>query len=322
MSETENSTSTKDNIKKSSDYSSRIITPFSPPDAQTTTSSSDSSGGGEGRQQQVITPLGDRQPGETIIDLGDRTPREISIKPAREPPNKFYTIKSDSRRRSKESIQKEQELRREAMIDSIKESLRANRSGAEVIRDLDIDMSGAAIAELVREARSRLEMERAEHQQIIEDRQAEFQRRLEASRFVCPYCGAICGWTDESESNHLKICGKYHEHKKIEQEKMQRRKNFVGRYERLLDFDISRSSGSVVDVVDTINNLRWTENEAKYSSGTKDEAIIEGMQRIKERIRSESDYDRRRRQKQIANLRNAATVIEGLYRRLEEEEQD
>jgi hypothetical protein len=45
------------------------------------------------------------------------------------------------------------------------------------------------------------------------------------------------------------------------------------------------------------------------------------MQRIKEKIKSESDYDRRRRQKQIANLRNAATAIEALYRRLEEEEQ-
>jgi hypothetical protein len=65
---------------------------------------------------------------------------------------------------------------------------------------------------------------------------------------------------------------------------------------------------------------KMTENEAKYS--TKDEAIIERMQRIKERIRSESDYDRRRRQKQIANLRNAATVIEALYSRLEEEEEE
>jgi hypothetical protein len=336
MSETENSTSTKDNnIKKSSDFppssssspsveaggsgeGRRIITPFSP-DAQTTTSSSDSSGVGEA-QQQVITPLGDRQPGETIIELGDRMPSEISLKPAREPPNKFYTIKSD-RQRSKESIQKEQELRRESMIDSIKESLRANRSGAEVIRDLDIDMSGAALAELVREARSRLERERAEQQSIIEDRRAEFQRRLEASRFVCPHCGAICGWTDESEINHLKTCVRYHEHKKAEEEKMQRRRNFVNRYERLLDFDIPSISSSVTDVVETINNLRWTENEAKYST-TKDGAIIEGMQHIKERISSESDYDRRRRQKQIANIRNAATAIEALYRRLEEEPEE
>jgi hypothetical protein len=36
----------------------------------------------------------------------------------------------------------------------------------------------------------------------------------------------------------------------------------------------------------------------------------------------ESDYDRRRRQKQIANLRNAATAIEALYRRLEEPEEE
>jgi uncharacterized protein (UPF0305 family) len=97
---------------------------------------------------------------------------------------------------------------------------------------------------------------------------------------------------------------------------MQRRRNFVERYERLLDFEIPRSSASAVDLIDTINHLRWQENESKYS--TKDEAIIEGMQRIKERISSESDYDRRRRQKQIANLRNAATAIEALYRRLEE----
>jgi hypothetical protein len=33
-------------------------------------------------------------------------------------------------------------------------------------------------------------------------------------------------------------------------------------------------------------------------------------------------YDRRRRQKQIANLRNAATAIEALYRRLEEEPEE
>jgi hypothetical protein len=262
--------------------------------------------------------LGDRQPGEHIFNLGDRTPTEISIKAAPEIQNKVHRFKRDMR--SSEARQKEQELRREAMIDSIKESLRANRSGAEVIRDLDVDMSGPAIAELVREARSRLEMERAEQQQIIEDRKAEFHRRLEASRFICPHCGAICGWTDESESNHLKICGKYHEHKKAEQEKMQRRKNFVERYERLLDFDIPRSTSGLSDVVDTINSLKWTENEAKYST-TKDEAIIEGLQRIKERIRSESDYDRRRRQKQIANIRNAATAIEALYRRLDDEEE-
>jgi hypothetical protein len=167
--------------------------------------------------------------------------------------------------RSKESIQKEQELRRESMIDSIKESLRTNRSGAEIIRDLDIDLSGEAIAELVREARGRLERERAEQQQIIEDRRAEFQRRLEASRFVCPYCGAICGWHDEAESNHLKICGKYHEHKKAEEEKMQRRRNYVDRYERLLGFQIPRSISDVLDAVETIDNLRWIENEAKYS---------------------------------------------------------
>jgi hypothetical protein len=310
MSEIENSTSTNNNIKNKS---SSIITPFSP-DAEPNTSSD--SLGAEG---QVTTPLGDRQPGETIIELGDRTPTEISIKAAPEIQNKVHRFKRDMR--SSEARQKEQELRREAMIDSIKESLRANRSGAEVIRDLDVDMSGAAIAELVREARSRLEMERAEQQSIIEDRRAEFQRRLEASRFVCPHCGAVCGWTDESEINHLKTCARYHEHKKAEEEKLQRRRNFVNRYERLLDFDIPSISSSVTDVVETINNLRWTENEAKYST-TKDEAIIEGMQRIKERIRAEGDYDRRRRQKQIANLRNAATAIEALYRRLDESEEE
>jgi hypothetical protein len=99
---------------------------------------------------------------------------------------------------------------------------------------------------------------------------------------------------------------------------MQRRRNYVDRYERLLGFQIPRSISDVLDAVETIDNLRWIENEAKYSD-KKDEAIIEAVQRIKEKINSESDYDRRKRQKQIANLRNAATAIEALYRRLEEE---
>jgi hypothetical protein len=61
----------------------------------------------------------------------------------------------------------------------------------------------------------------------------------------------------------------------------------------------------------------------KQSTATKkDEAIIEAAQRIKEKINSESDYDRPKRQKQIANLQNAATAIEALYRRLEEEPEE
>jgi hypothetical protein len=100
-----------------------------------------------------------------------------------------------------------------------------------------------------------------------------------------------------------------------------RRRNFVLRYERLLDFEISNSISGVLDVLEKIDNLRFIENEAKYS-GTKDEAIIEGMQRIKEKISSEGDYDRRRRQQRVANLRNAATAIEALYRRLDEPEEE
>ena len=70
---------------------------------------------------------------------------------------------------------------------------------------------------------------------------------------------------------------------------MQRSKNFVDRYERLLDFDIQRSVSSVLDVVNTINDIRWQENEAKYT--THDSAITEGLQRIKEKMSSQSDYD-------------------------------
>lgn len=84
----------------------------------------------------------------------------------------------------------------------------------------------------------------------------------------------------------------------------------------MLNFDIQRSVGSILDVVNTINDIRWQENEAKYTS--QDSAITEGLQRIKEKIGSEGDYDRRRRQKQIADLRNAATTIKVLYRRLDE----
>jgi hypothetical protein len=47
---------------------------------------------------------------------------------------------------------------------------------------------------------------------------------------------------------------------------------------------------SILRVVDTINEIRWQENEAKYTSH--DSAIIEGLQRIKEKIGSEGDYDR------------------------------
>jgi hypothetical protein len=112
---------------------------------------------------------------------------------------------------------------------------------------------------------------------------------------------------------------RYHGHKKAEDEKMQRRENYFDRFDRLLEFEIPRSIGGVSDIVETINSLRWTENEAKYSD-RKDEAILEAVQQIREKNSSESDYDRRRRQKQIANLRNAATVIEVLYQRLEEPE--
>jgi hypothetical protein len=309
MSETENSTRTKDNnIKKSPG----IITPFSPPETLQQQPNETTTGG------EVITPLSAKESG-TVIELGPvNSPTEYSLKPA--PPQEtrdtvHHVAKRDMR--SKQSIQKEQELRRESLIDSIKEALRANRPGSEIIKDLDVDMSGEAIASLVREAKSRLENERAEEQQVIEDRRIEFQRRLQERRFVCPYCKGTFGWSDESESNHLKVCDQYHQHKKAEEQKVQRRKNFVNRYERLLDFDISRSNSSIVDLIDTINELKWTEQEAKYS--TKDDAILEGLQRVKEKFGSEGEYDRQRRQKQIANLRNAATALEALYRRLDEE---
>jgi hypothetical protein len=306
MSEIENNTSTNAHNKKSPG----IITPFSPPESEQ--QPNESSG--------VITPLSDRQPGQHIIELGEARPTEYIIKGA--PPEQKGTVYHVAKRdtRSKELIQKEMELRRESMIDQIMESLRSNRSGSEIIKDLDADMSGAAIAELVREARSRLDQERAEQQSVIEDRRAEFQRRLQASRFVCPYCKGTFGWTEESEINHLKSCVQYHEHKKQEELKTQRRKNHAERYERLLDFDIPRSTGALSDVVDTINDLKWTEQEAKYSN--KDDAIIEGYERIRDKVRSESDYDRSRRQNQIAKLRNAATAIEALYRRLDEPQEE
>jgi hypothetical protein len=288
MSETENSTSTESNSKKSSDSSSIITNPFS-------------------------------TPGSRFVEFGDSNPRQISITPGEEKDNSTL-VRNFVRRDnvSAEARQKEYELRREATIDEIKERLRSNRPGAEIIAEFEGELSGEAISQLVREAKNRLESERTEQQSIIEDRRAEFQRRLQERRFVCEYCGAICGWTDDSERNHLKICVSYHEHRKSEDQKFQRRRNFVDRCERLLDFDIPRSIGYVTEIVDKINEIKWQENEAKYSS--KDSAILEGMQRIREKIGSESDYERRRRQKQIAELRNAATAIESLYRRLDEPE--
>jgi hypothetical protein len=303
MSESEDSTSTNNNIKRSS-----IITPFSP-EVEIV--------GGEGGDGSIITPIGDTQPAQHIIELGNpSSPVEHSFKPA--PPEtseKVYTFKRDAR--SKEQIQKEQELQRESLIEEIVSSLRHNRPGSEVIKNLDVNLSGPALAELVREAKSRLEQERAQQLSAQEDRQAEFQRRLQASRFICPWCSAVCGWTDESESNHLKKCTRYLEHKRAEEDKFQRKRNFEQRYERLLDFEISNAVSGVLDCVEKIDSLKFTESEAKYSA--KDPAIIEASQSIQEKIRSESDYDRRRRQNRIANLRNAATAIEALYRRLEEE---
>ena len=288
MSETENSTSTESNSKKSSDSSSIITNPFS-------------------------------TPGSRFVEFGDSNPRQISITPGEEKDNSTL-VRNFVRRDnvSAEARQKEYELRREATIDEIKERLRSNRPGSEIISEFEGELSGEAISQLVREAKNRLESERTEQQSIIEDRQAEFHRRLQERRFVCEYCGAVCGWTDESERNHLKICSSYLEHKRAENQKFQRRRNFVDRCERLLDFDIPRSIGYVTEVVDKINSIKWEENEAKYTS--RDQAIIEATQRIREKISSESDYERRRRQKQVANLRNAATAIEALYRRLDEPE--
>jgi hypothetical protein len=293
MSETENTSentsSTDNNIKKSGDYSSSIVNPFA-------------------------------VPGSRLIEFGDVG---HSITPGGEEKDNSTLVRNFVRRDnvSPEVRQKEYELRREDTIDRIKEALRSNRSGAEIISEFDDELSGQAISELVREARNRLESERTEQESIIEDRQAEFRRRLEERRFICPYCNAVCGWSDESERNHLKICVQYHEHKKLEEQKMQRYRNFVDRYDRLLNFDIERSVSYISEIVQKIQDIRWMENEAKYST-TKDSAIIQGLARIREKIGSESDYERRRRQKQIADLRNAATTIEALYRRLDEPEEE
>jgi hypothetical protein len=295
MSETENTSSTDNNSKKPVDSSG--------------------SGGG------VITnPFS--TPGSRFVEFGDSNPRQISITPGGEEKDNSTLVRNFVRRDnvSPEVRQKEYELRREATIDEIKERLRSNRPGAEIIAEFENELSGEAISQLVREAKNRLESERTEQQSIIEDRQAEFHRRLQERRFVCEYCGAVCGWTDDSERNHLKICVPYHEHKKAEDQKFQRRRNFVDRCERLLDFDIPRSIGYVTEVVDKINSIKWEENEAKYTS--RDQAIIEATQRIREKISSESDYERRRRQKQIADLRYAAGAIESFYRRLDEPEEN
>jgi hypothetical protein len=290
MSETENTSSTDNNSKKSSDSSTGIITtnPFA-------------------------------VPGSRLIEFGDVG---HSITPGGGEEKDNSTLVRNFVRRDNvapEVRQKQYELQRESIIDEIKERLRYNRSsGAELIAEFENELSGEAISQLVQEAKARLQAERAEQESIIEDRQAEFHRRLQERRFVCEHCGAVCGWTDDSERNHQKICVAYHEHKKAEDQKFQRRRNFVDRCERLLDFDIPRSIGYVTEVVDKINSIKWEENEAKYTS--RDQAIIEATQRIREKISSESDYERRRRQKQVANLRNAATAIEALYRRLDEPE--
>jgi hypothetical protein len=99
---------------------------------------------------------------------------------------------------------------------------------------------------------------------------------------------------------------------------MLRQRNYIQRYEKLLDFDIPRSISALQDTVNTIDEIRFAESEAIYTSH--DSAIKEGLQRIKEKISSESDYDRRRRQKQVADLRHAASVIEALHRRHDETE--
>jgi hypothetical protein len=85
-----------------------------------------------------------------------------------------------------------------------------------------------------------------------------------------------------------------------------------------LDHDIPRSISALQDTVNTINEIRFQESEALYTA--KDSAIKEGLQRVKEKISSESDYDRRRRQKHVADLRHAASVLEALYRRLDQAE--
>lgn len=87
-----------------------------------------------------------------------------------------------------------------------------------------------------------------------------------------------------------------------------------------MDHDIPRSISALQDTVETINEIRFQESEALYT--TKDSAIKEGLQRVKEKISSESDYDRRRRQKQVADLRHAVTVLEALYRRLEKADKE
>jgi hypothetical protein len=321
MSESDSSTSTNNNIKRSSSSTPQIITPFTPPpgeeehDAPAVV--------GDNNSGPVITPLSGRESFEEhTIELGNPTnPTEHSFRPVAETAQKVHTFKREMR--SRESIQKEQELQRESTIQEIMESLRHNKTAvgsSEVVRNLDVNLSGPALAELIREARSRLDKERAEQLSAQEDRQAEFHRRLEASRFICPWCSAVCGWSDESEFNHLKKCTRYLEHKKAEEDKFQRKRNFEQRYERLLDFEIPNAVSGVLDCVEKINSLKFTESEAKYSA--KDPAIIEASQSIQEKIRSESDYDRRRRQNRIANLRNAATAIEALYRRLEEEPEE
>jgi hypothetical protein len=292
MPEPENISSTNDgnnNKKKSGDYPA-VITPF----------------------------MGHTEAGEHLVTLGEATPVEYSIKPAAAEPvgSKVYNIVKPDHR-SSEQRKKDYELKREATIQNIMDSLSKNKdAGAEVVSEMDQDLSGEMIAELVKEARSRLQKQRAEAEEIKESRKAEFQRKLQANRAVCQYCHALLGWSLDSEDRHLETCSAYREHKKQEEERMLRQKHFVQRYERLLDFDIPRSVSALEDTINAINEIRFVESEAIFTS--KDSAITEGLHRIKEKISSESDYERRRRQKQIADLRYAATTIESLYRRLDE----
>jgi hypothetical protein len=165
------------------------------------------------------------------VTLGHENPTEYSVKAAPEPDRSsvYNFVKSDHR--SPESRRRDYELRREATIDRIKEALRSNRPGAEVIAEFDQDASSEQIADLVREAKNRLERERAEAQEAKEDRRAEFQRRLQASRFICPYCNAIGGWDDYAEERHYERCSAYQEHKRQEEQRMIRQRNFVNRYD-------------------------------------------------------------------------------------------
>jgi hypothetical protein len=68
---------------------------------------------------------------------------------------------------------------------------------------------------------------------------------------------------------------------------------------------------------DTINEIRFLQEEAKYSSG--DKAILEAFESVED-FKRESEYSHKRRYNQIESIRNFPNTLRQLYDRLELEE--